>query len=68
MDTEERGRRLNWRQACALIGCSRSHFYNLVNSGVLPALRLGKIKGLRVYEADCLADIRGQGSHIQTLR
>jgi excisionase family DNA binding protein len=50
------GRRLNWRQACeALGGCSRSHFYNLVNAGELPALRYGKTRGLWVWEADVRA-------------
>lgn len=52
---EEKGRKLDWREACALLGCKKSHFYNLVNSGILPAIRIGRIKGLRVYEADCLA-------------
>lgn len=45
-------KRINWRQACALLGCSRSHFYRLVNSGELPAFRVGR-RGLWVYEADC---------------
>ena len=49
---------LNWRQACRLLGCSRSHFYNLVNSGALPALRHGEVKGVRVYERDCLEYLR----------
>ena len=39
---ERTEKRLNWRQACAILGCSRSHFYNLVNSGELPAERYGK--------------------------
>lgn len=41
-----------------LLGCSRSHFYNLVNSGRLPAIRTGEIKGVRVYEADCQEYLR----------
>lgn len=44
---------LNWQQACKLLSCSRSHFYNLINSGALPALRLGRVKGIRVKLADC---------------
>ncbi len=44
---------LNWQQACKLLSCSRSHFYNLVNSGELPALRLGRVKGIRVKLSDC---------------
>ncbi len=51
---ERTEKRLNWRQACAILGCSRSHFYNLVNSGELPAERYGRVKGVRVLEADCL--------------
>ena len=45
---------LNWQQACKVLGCSRSHFYNLVNSGELPGLRLGRVKGLRVKKIDCI--------------
>ena len=43
----------NWQQACKLLGCSRSHFYNLVNSGELPADRFGRVRGVRVKEEDC---------------
>lgn len=50
---EKKGRKLNWEQACKLLDCSRSHFYNLINSGVLPSVRLGRVKGVRVYEKDC---------------
>lgn len=50
-------RLLNWEQACALLGCKRSYFYNLINSGILPAVRVGTIKGVRVYESACLAFI-----------
>ncbi len=44
---------LNWQQACRVLGCSRSHFYNLVNSGALPSVRSGKIRGVRVSREDC---------------
>lgn len=44
---------LNWQQACAIIGCSRSYFYTLVNSGKLRAIRIGERKGIRVYKKDC---------------
>lgn len=55
------GRRLNWRQACeALGGCSRSHFYNLVNAGRLPGNRYGKTRGLWVWEADVRAYLARQ--------
>lgn len=46
---------LNWQQACKILGCSRSHFYNLVNSGDLPSARSGKVRGVRVRRADCEA-------------
>ena len=51
----DKGRKLNWRQACAILGCGRSHFYEMVNSGTLPAYRIGGKRGLWVWEADCLA-------------
>lgn len=45
--------RLNWQQACALIGCSRAHFYRLVSGGQIPcAYRMGKRKGIRVLRKD----------------
>lgn len=44
---------LNWQQACKILGCSQSHFYNLVNSGDLPAIRSGKVRGVRVTRKDC---------------
>lgn len=47
-------KKLNWREACALLGCKKSHFYNLVNSGQIPAQRFGAIRGVWVYERDCL--------------
>lgn len=51
-----KGRKLNWQQACELIGCSKTHFYSLVNSGRLPGFRTAdKKRGLWVWEADCLA-------------
>lgn len=45
---------LNWKQACKVLGCSKSYFYNLVNSGLLKAIRIGERKGVRVYKKDCL--------------
>lgn len=48
-------RTLNWRQTCALLGCSRSQFYNLINSGELPSHRNGRVKGIRVREVDAMA-------------
>lgn len=53
-------KKLNWREACALLGCKKSHFYNLVNSGKIPAIRTGEIKGVRVLESDCMKYLRSQ--------
>lgn len=55
---EEKGRKLNWRQACAKLGCKKSHFYNLVNSGRIPAQRYGELRGIWVYEKDCETYLR----------
>ena len=49
--SEARGHKLNWRQACARMGCGKTKFYELVNSGKLPAFRSGE-RGLFVYETD----------------
>ena len=53
-------KKLNWREACALLGCKKSHFYNLVNSGKIPAIRTGAIKGIRVFESDCMKYLQTQ--------
>jgi excisionase family DNA binding protein len=54
----EKEKRLNWQQACAFLGCSKTHFYRLVNSGELPAVRFGKTKGTMVRESDCRRYLR----------
>lgn len=51
---------LNWQQACKIIGCSRSYFYNLVNAGLLKAIRIGERKGIRVYKSDCLCYVKSK--------
>ena len=51
---DERGRKLNYREACALLNCGKTHFYYLIMSGILPAYRVGERRGLWVYEKDCL--------------
>ncbi len=45
-----------------ILACSRSHFYNLVNSGKIPAIRTGEVKGVRVFESDCLAYLEAQSN------
>jgi excisionase family DNA binding protein len=49
----EKEKKLNWLQACKLLGCSKSHFYRLVNSGDLPAVRFGTSRGTLVKKSDC---------------
>lgn len=50
---EDRGRKLNWRQACQIMGCSKQRFYRLVREGALPAFRaFGTKRGLWVWEKD----------------
>lgn len=53
---EQIEKKLNWREACALLGCGRNRFYAMIREGLLPAYRLrGKKNGLWVYEKDCIA-------------
>ena len=44
---------INWQQACKILNCSKSHFYNLVNQGVLESKRSGWVKGIVVKRTDC---------------
>ncbi len=44
---------VNWQQGCKIMGCSKSHFYNLVNSGILRSKRSGKVKGVTAHREDC---------------
>jgi DNA binding domain, excisionase family len=46
----DKDRKLNWRQACVMLGCGKTKFYELIHMGRLPATKVGK-KGLRVSEA-----------------
>ena len=47
----EKDRKLNWKQACEILGCGKTKFYHLVYTGKLPAIRVG-IRGIRVREID----------------
>lgn len=50
---EGKGRRLNWRQACELLGCGKRKFYSLVKTGRLRAWRIADSRrGLWVWEKD----------------
>ena len=56
---QDKGRRLNWRQACAILGCGKNVFYRMIRSGQLPAYKMqGSERGLWVYEADCRRLVR----------
>ena len=45
-------RLLNIDQVRRRLNCSKSHVYNLIQSGELPAVTLGASKGKRVYESE----------------
>lgn len=51
LDALPASRMLNWEQCCAVLGVSKSTFYNLVNLGSLKAERHGARKGIRVQVA-----------------
>ena len=53
-NVSNKGRRLNWRQACEYLGCRKTCFYGLIRKGKLPAYGVsGGKRGLWVYESDC---------------
>ena len=53
-NASNKGRRLNWQQACEILGCGKNRFYALVSTGALPAYKImGSKRGLWVYESDC---------------
>lgn len=59
-DTKNKGRRLNWQQACELLGCGKTRFYALIHKGMLPAYRVaGGKRGLWVYENECRGLVQG---------
>lgn len=44
---------MNWEQAIAILGCSRSHFYRLVQAGEIPCnVKIGKRRGIKVLRSD----------------
>lgn len=53
---------LNWTEVCTRLGCGRSQFYVLVNSGQLPHTRIGKSRGIRVSETDLAQFIKSNRS------
>lgn len=49
--------RLNWEQACTLLGCKKTTLYKLVSDGEIPAYGVGK--RFRWYSrADCMAYLK----------
>jgi excisionase family DNA binding protein len=52
MNAEQHDIRLPVVEVARRLNCSRQHVYNLINSGELKAVRLGKRMGLRVAESD----------------
>lgn len=56
---EREGKKLNWKQACEVLGCSKRRFYLLINTGRLTAFRVeGSKRGLWVWEDDVKALIK----------
>lgn len=50
--SKDLGPGLNWQQAIRILGCSKSHFYRLIEEGEFPnAYRLGR-RGVRVPAVD----------------
>ncbi|WP_024333102.1 helix-turn-helix domain-containing protein [Desulfotignum balticum] len=48
---EKKDRILNVEQVRDRLKCSRAHVYNLINTGVIDAFRVGRQKGVRVKES-----------------
>lgn len=46
--------RLNWHQACIILGCSKSTFFRLVNKGEIPAYGAAE-RGRFFLRTDCKA-------------
>ena len=50
MQNINRLRLLNVEQVRKMLNCSRRHVYNLIETGVLPAFKIGSRQGLRIKE------------------
>lgn len=46
--------RLNWHQACIILGCSKSTFFRLVGKGTIPAYGAAD-RGRFFLKTDCMA-------------
>lgn len=42
MNTDHLPERLNWKQACELLGCKKDTFYRLIREGTIQAYGVGK--------------------------
>lgn len=51
--------RLNWQQACEILGCSKTHLYRLVRAGKMPIYGIGK-RYRWFHRKDCEELIRGE--------
>lgn len=51
--------RLNWQQACEILGCSKTQLYQLVRAGKIPIYGIGK-RYRWFLRADCEELIRGE--------
>ena len=54
MKEERKRTRLNWKQACARLGCGKTKLYLMVESGEITAYRVG-LRGMWFYEEDIAA-------------
>lgn len=53
--------RLNWQQACEILGCSKTHLYRLVRAGKVPIYGIGK-RYRWFSRADCEKLLHGNNS------
>lgn len=50
---DKNDRRLNWRQACYVLHCGRTKFFDLIANGTLKWEGVG-VRGHYVWESDCV--------------
>ena len=53
-------RRLNWRQACFVLHCGRTKFFDLIQKGALKWEGVG-VYGHYVWESDCVKLLQTAG-------
>ena len=49
---QEQDRRLNWREACEILRCSKSSLYRMIYEGRLPAYGVGR-RNRYILKSDC---------------